>query len=148
MLDKYRRLSKTMLIVLIGLSAGAVAVSARQQAGADPVNTKLAIAQTTSPEQKANCQIQASTNNGLTTIKAIFHSDIALAGVYRFTLAGSGGGGNSNISQGGNFSARANDDLILGQMMMGGQAAIYDASLEITANGTSITCENRSKDTA
>lgn len=152
MLNKYRTLSKTMLSVLIALGAGAIAVSAHQQANADPVNGKIMVADKgtdkTIADKPVYCEIKASTNNGMTTIEGVFHTDIALDASYRFTVASSGRSGNSNISQGGNFSAQADDALTLGRVMMGGQGAVYNASLEVTTSQNTIVCANRTGDNA
>ncbi len=148
MLNKYRTLSKTMLSVLIALGAGAIAVSAQQQASADPVNGEIMVADAGNANKPAYCEIKASTNNGLTTLEGVFHSDIALDGSYRFTVTSSSRSGNSNISQGGNFSAQANDGVTLGRVMTGGQGAVYNASLEVTTSQNTFVCENRTGDNA
>ena len=148
MLNKYRRLSKTMLSVLIGLSAGAMAVSAHQQANADPVNGEIVVANTSIVDKPVYCEIKASSANGLTSLEGVFHTNVALDGSYRFTVTSSGRAGNSNISQGGNFSAQADDALTLGRVMMGGQGAIYNASLVVTTSENTIVCENRAGDNA
>ena len=148
MLDKYRRLSSRMLIVLIGLGTGAVAVSAHQLAISDPVNKEIQLAQATEAAQPTYCEIQASTSNGQTTIKGVFYSDSEFNGTYRFKVASSQRSGNSNISQGGNFSARSGDIVTLGQVMLGGSGAIYSASLEITTGKAGIVCQKRIGNTA
>jgi len=148
MLNKYRALSARMLIVLIGLGTGAMAVSAHQQANADPTSGEIIVADKSNADQAVYCEIQTSTNNGLTTLKGVFHTDVALDGSYRFKVASSSRSGNSSISQGGYFSVQADDIATLGQVMVGGQGAVYNASLEVTTSENSFACENRTGDNA
>jgi hypothetical protein len=60
----------------------------------------------------------------------------SLSGSYSFSLAGRG----TNIRQGGAFTARAGETVTLGQSMLSGDAADYDASLSLTVNGETYRC--------
>jgi len=91
----------------------------------------------------ARCEIQATVSGAMTTLEGVVHADAAISGSYRFRVASEGRSGNSNVQQGGAFSAAANDTVTLGRIMLTGSRAIHEASLTVDANGTTISCEER-----
>ena len=112
--------------VALGLGVAGLAIAATGDAKSEPVR----------------CEIQTSTANGMVTLEGIVHSDVALSGTYQFRVTGSDGGNSSNISQGGYFTAGPEGAVTLGSVMLGGNGANYDASLELMADGKTIACAN------
>ena len=84
------------------------------------------------------CEIVASKANGMTRLLGVAHAGSALSGSYLFRVSGSG----ANISQGGGFDARAGEAATLGSVMLGGSGS-YNVSLEVKANGASVSCAQR-----
>jgi hypothetical protein len=132
-----------MILRLISFSAKAVAAGAALAAigfaaGAGQAGSTGGAA-TSGP---VRCEIEATTAGGMTTLKGVVHADHAVSGTYSFLVTGSGGGGSSNIQQGGMFAASPDGPAALGEVMLGGGSA-YDARLEITADGTTLECTKR-----
>jgi hypothetical protein len=124
MIKRYKRFVVAAVPFALGLG---IAISAGQAGSTDgPVR----------------CEIQASTQNGMVAMQGVVHADVAINGSYRFRVSSAGGGGNSNISQGGGFAAGPERAVTLGRVMLGA-SAVYDASLEVTSNGATITCAER-----
>jgi hypothetical protein len=88
------------------------------------------------------CEIEATLEGPMVSLAALVYADAPLGGSYRFNVESAGGGGGSNISQGGNFSAGPDAPAILGRVNLGGNS-IYDATLEVTADGLTVECEER-----
>jgi hypothetical protein len=86
------------------------------------------------------CGVVTSTQNGMLLIQGAVLSPVALNGSYQFSVQSSGGGGNSNISQGGDFTAAANQQTQLGQVMINA-GSNYKVVLDVTANGQKLDCE-------
>src|SRR5690606_4539177 len=89
------------------------------------------------------CEIKSASMNGMISLEAVIRSDVAAFGSYRFRVAGAGGGGGTNIQQGGNFSATPGAPVTLGRVMVGNTGGAYDAILEISADGETATCSER-----
>lgn len=89
------------------------------------------------------CEIHTEMANGMMTVQSDVHADFDTQGTYRFTLTSVSHAGSTNLSQGGNFSAGPEKSATLGKMILGGNGTQYDASLEISANGETITCNER-----
>ena len=127
MFDSRKRLAAAAAPLLLGLGlAGAAAGTGTADASAGPLR----------------CEIVAATENGMLTLKGVIRADAPVVGSYRFKVTGAGGGGSSNIAQGGEFMAGPDEAVGLGQVMLGGGGS-YDASLEITAGGETVTCRER-----
>ena len=88
------------------------------------------------------CEIEASSAGGMISLEGIVFADTAVSGSYAFHVVSSGGGGSSNIRQGGAFAAGPDGAVTLGRVMLGGSGA-YDASLTLDANGETIECAER-----
>jgi hypothetical protein len=89
----------------------------------------------------AKCGVLTSTSNGMLVIEGSLLSPVPLQGSYQFKVQSSGGGGNTNISQGGDFSAAANQRTTLGQVMIN-TGLNYKVDLAVTANGKRLDCDN------
>lgn len=94
-------------------------------------------------DQPLKCEIAKSTSNGALVLRGVVHAEEAVAGTYRLTVTGSGGGNRANISQGGRFSAGRGETANLGMVMLGNRGASYDARLEIEADGLGYQCAER-----
>lgn len=88
------------------------------------------------------CEIQATANGGMIALEGVVRADVPVSGAYSFRVASGGQSGGSNIEQGGGFAAGPDGAVSLGTVMLGG-GGIYDATLTITANGTTIECAER-----
>ena len=86
------------------------------------------------------CEIQAVPDNGGIILEGLVHADTQIKGSYRFQVITRSRAGNSNISQGGYFSAGPDDAMTLGKVMVGNRNAAYDVNLEVTADGETFEC--------
>ena len=127
MFDTHKRLAARALPLLIGLGAAGFAMGAGSAS---------------STPEPLRCEIQVNSANGMVTLQGVVHADTAVSGQYQFKVVKAGGGGSSNIEQGGGFMAGPGNDARLGQVMLGG-GGVYDANLIVTANGVTVTCEER-----
>ena len=84
------------------------------------------------------CGVVTSMQNGMLLIQGAVLSPVALDGSYQFSVQSSGGG-SSNVSQGGQFSAPANQQTALGQVMINA-GSNYKVGLDVTANGQKLDC--------
>lgn len=109
--------------VAIGLVAGGAAIGAGQTASDGPLS----------------CGIEQSRSGGMVRLESVATSQTSVFGTYAFKVRGSG----TDISQGGEFEAAAGETVSLGMVMLGAQGASYDATLEIRANGRSVSCSQR-----
>ena len=85
------------------------------------------------------CGIVTSTQNGMLVIEGTILSPVALDGSYQFSIQNSGGGGSSNVSQGGYFTAAANQQTLLGKVMINA-GSNYTIGFDVTANGKKLDC--------
>lgn len=85
------------------------------------------------------CGVTSKTQGGMLALEGTLVSPTALAGEYRFALKSSGGGGSTNISQGGQFSAAPNAEISLGQVMVNAGAHV-NVDFTVTANGKTYDC--------
>jgi hypothetical protein len=81
--------------------------------------------------------------NGAIMLQGVIHADVPVSGSYRFKVASAGSAGNTNMSQGGYFTAAPGEAAMLGKIMLGNAGAIYDATLEIESDGMTVECEER-----
>lgn len=119
-----RRLTSATAAVL-GLAVAGLA-AASSQAGAAGVQ----------------CGIETSTTNGMTSIVGVLHAAAPVDGAYRFAIVSKGPGGRSNISQGGRFTAGANETVTLGRATLNSNATI-DVVFEVEANGVDVDCSTQ-----
>ncbi|MBZ0228738.1 MAG: hypothetical protein K8F58_09860 [Bauldia sp.] len=114
--------------LLLGLGATGVAMGAGQaESASGPLR----------------CEIQATTSGGMIALEGVVHADATVSGSYRFRVQSAGYSGNSNIQQGGDFTAGPDGPVTLGQVMLGASGAVYDASLTVTSNGMTVDCAER-----
>lgn len=97
----------------------------------------------TATEGPLRCEILATPSNGGIALEGLAHTEHPVSGSYEFRVTGGGSGGGANIRQSGDFEAGADETAELGNVMLGGSGSVYDARLEVTANGVTVICEER-----
>ena len=85
------------------------------------------------------CGIAASSERGMLALEGTILSPVALSGEYRFAIRSSSNGGSSNISQGGYFTANANEATPLGKVLINA-GSNYSVDFDVTAGGKKIDC--------
>ena len=125
MFDKRR-----IYAIAIGIGVGLTAIAAGAGSAA-------------STNAPFNCAIEATSVGGTLALESTVQSDIALNGSYRFRVQSAARSGSTNLQQGGGFSAMPGSPVALGRIMLGDASAIYDATLEVAAGGTAVTCTKR-----
>lgn len=86
------------------------------------------------------CGVATSSERGMLALEGTILSPVALSGEYRFAIQSSGGGGSSNISQGGYFTANANEATPLGKVLINAGSS-YSVVFDVTAGGKKIDCD-------
>lgn len=102
-----------------------------------------AYATTDSEEAASGCEIRTTQKGSMISLDGVFVADAAVSGSYTLKITSVSGGGNTNIRQGGGFSAGAGEEVMLGRVMVGGHGASYEASLEVQAGGETLKCSER-----
>lgn len=85
------------------------------------------------------CGVETTTQSGMTTYQGRVMSPTVLTGDYNFSLRSTGGGGSSNINQGGPFAAMANTEVSVGQVMVNAGSKVQ-VSFTVTTGGKSYDC--------
>lgn len=88
------------------------------------------------------CEIYQSQHGGGVVLEGVVFSNTAASGSYQFKVSKSGGGGSSDINQGGDFSVSAGGKSTVGSVSLGGDGG-YTATLRVTADGHSTACKER-----
>ncbi|MFD1251552.1 hypothetical protein DEVEQU_03603 [Devosia equisanguinis] len=88
------------------------------------------------------CGVSTKTEHGMLAVEGVLQSPTALNGEYRFALKSSGGGGSTNVSQGGAFSAAPDAAVSLGRVMVNAGSKI-DVDFSVTANGKQLDCSQQ-----
>jgi len=117
------RLSVIAVPVLLGLGVIGVAASGGMAKASDP----------------AVCGINATSNGGMIALQAVFTSDADVTASYQFKVVSSGPGGHSTVSQGGLFSAVANQTQTVGQMSIN-DGSTYEVDFKVTVDGAEMDC--------
>ena len=94
-------------------------------------------------QMPTRCEIKTTQQGSMISLDGVFVADSDMSGSYRFQITSIGGSGNTNIRQGGGFSAEAGDEVTLGRVMVGANGALYDASFEVTLGGETFKCSER-----
>lgn len=92
-------------------------------------------------ESSQLCQIGATpAGGGMVRLEALVNADKAVSGSYTFRVEKTGGGGSSTINQGGDFDAKAGQTATLSSVSLGGKGARYNATLDVTIGGKTVSC--------
>jgi hypothetical protein len=134
MFDKLNRIHLAAAAALVGLGAAGFATADGTPEAAAPGSAYI---------EPLRCEIVANPSGGMVALEGVLHTDMPISGSYRFRVVSSGGGGSSNIQQGGEFSAAPGEAATLGTVMIGNSGGRYKATLEIVANGKTIACTER-----
>jgi len=92
-----------------------------------------------SADSAAQCGVATSSERGMLALEGTIQSPVALSGEYRFSIQSSSNGGSSSISQGGYFTANANEATPLGKVLINA-GSTYDIVFDVTAGGKKIVC--------
>lgn len=95
-----------------------------------------------SDDGPVRCEIEETAAGGMTTLEAVIHADRAVAGSYAFSVEGGGGSNSATINQGGDFEVEPDEPAVVGTVSLGN--GVYDATLEVTVDGETLTCSERS----
>jgi hypothetical protein len=128
MLNRKKHIPARAFATVLGLGLVAIAASA---------------VQATSTAGPLRCEIAATAAGGAIALESSVQTDVAVSGSYKFRVASAGHSGSANFQQGGGFSAAPGTPVTLGRIMLGNTGAIYDAILEIAADGATVTCTKR-----
>ncbi|WEK05544.1 MAG: curli-like amyloid fiber formation chaperone CsgH [Candidatus Devosia phytovorans] len=85
------------------------------------------------------CGIVRTSQGGMQQLQATILSPKAVSGEYRLTIQSASNGGSSNISQSGEFVARANEQTTLASVTVTAGAR-STVTFELTANGKKYDC--------
>lgn len=91
-----------------------------------------------SPHAPLRCEIEIQVTNGMVALEGVVHASPAVAGSYQLRVVSTGSSGNSDIEQGGPFTAGPEGKATLGQVMLG--SGSFDASLAIIVDGAAVSC--------
>lgn len=121
--------SRCVIAALAGVlvSAAAVATMASADQSVGPVR----------------CEIRVTPEGGMVSLEALAHADTKVSGTYSFHVESAGRTGGTNIEQGGAFSAAHGKPATLGTVTLDAKGAVYDARLEVTVDGKSVSCAER-----
>ncbi len=116
-------------------TAGTIAMIIGLNGGVEP--TKIDPVKQSDP---IRCEIETSSNRGMTTMQGVIYSDQKVRGTYRFSLKSKGRSGGTNIQQGGEFSVGRDGHAGLGMINIGGRVSDYKVRLKVRVKGKTITC--------
>ena len=90
------------------------------------------------------CEIRSTPTPGGVRLEAIVMSSVGVSGEYDLIVAKSGGGGTSNISQGGDFEVGPGEETLLGEVTLGaGEQTHVTADLTVTSTDGTLSCADQ-----
>lgn len=89
------------------------------------------------------CSVQTTINGNTQSLHGVILSDVDANGTYQFSVRSSGPSGSSNINQGGNFTARAAEPVIVGQVQLNASARTT-VNFTVTLGDRTIDCTTQS----
>ena len=90
-----------------------------------------------------SCEIRSTDIRGGVRLEAIVIGRAGGSGEYQFVVAKSGGGGTSNISQGGEFEIRAGEETVVGEVTLGSrEKAKVKARLTVGSGSGKLVCQD------
>lgn len=84
------------------------------------------------------CEIRASKSGSGVELTGVVRASQATSGSYRFSVAQSGSGGSSDIDQGGDFSLKAGEQQVVGEISLG--KGSFDARLKVSSSAGGTSC--------
>lgn len=112
------------LVALVALGGAAVAATAN-----DPAAGTGGL----------SCGVSKTRDQGMLVVEGVVQSPTALSGDYRFSLRSSGGGGSTNINQGGGFMLPSGEPVAVGRVMVGANAQVA-VDFTISTGGRTFDC--------
>ncbi len=101
------------------------------------------IAMASKSAKALSCEIRSTDIRGGVRLEAIVAGRGGASGEYEFVVAKSGGGGTSNVSQGGEFDISAGNETVVGEVTLGSaEKAKVKASLTVTSANGKTACED------
>jgi len=125
--EQKMRIAALAATIALGLGLAAMAAGTGQATSDGPLS----------------CSIEAVDAGGIIALASTVQTEVALSGSYRFRVASAAHSGSTSFQQGGGFSAAPGSPVTLGRILLGDGGAIYDATLEIVADGIAVTCTRR-----
>lgn len=86
------------------------------------------------------CEIATEKTSGGVKLEGFVDAASSISGSYELLVTKAGGGGSSNIRQGGEFSATSGTRTPLGTVVLAGDGGTYTAKLKIKWDGKSAVC--------
>jgi hypothetical protein len=120
------RFASGMLVLAVGVG---IASSSLAAAGSEP--------------SAVRCEIHVKERAGGVTLEGIAFAETAIKGSYQLVVTKSGGGGSSNINQGGEFQTAVGRNTSLGTVMLSGNGGSYNARLKVMWDGHSTECSEK-----
>ncbi|MBR2537276.1 MAG: hypothetical protein IKE66_14500 [Hyphomicrobium sp.] len=102
----------------------------------------IAATSTSAASDGVRCEIAVKERSGRVTLEGFVDAASSISGSYELLVSKAGGGGSAHISQGGEFSAAAGARTPLGNVVLGGDAGSYSATLKVTWDGKSVSCKS------
>jgi hypothetical protein len=87
-----------------------------------------------------HCEIAVEKRSSGVTLEGFVDAASSITGSYELLVTKAGGGGSSNIRQGGEFSATSGARTPVGAVVLAGDGGTYTAKLNIMWNGKSAVC--------
>lgn len=101
------------------------------------------------PSSDLVCEIRSSPSGSGLRLEAVALARSAMSGEYEFVITKRGGGGSSNVSQGGDFQTGPGEETVLGEVTLGpGEGASVKAVLTVTGADGVASCEHHYPDRA
>ena len=101
------------------------------------------IAMASKSAKALSCEIRSTDIRGGVRLEAIVAGRGGASGEYEFVVAKSGGGGTSNVSQGGDFDISAGNETVVGEVSLGsGEKGKVKARLTVSSANGQIACED------
>lgn len=102
----------------------------------------VAATSTVAASDGVRCEIAVKEYAGRVTLEGYVEAASSISGSYELLVSKASGGGRSNISQGGKFSAAAGARTALGNVVLGGDGGSYSAKLKVNWDGKTASCES------
>lgn len=87
------------------------------------------------------CEVVVERQGSGVELEGLVFAKAPLSGFYTLQITKSGGGGSSDISQSGDFSADGRKPARLGSVALGGDGGRFEAILTVEADGVSAKCK-------
>lgn len=120
------RLNTRVLTAIVSAGLAASALGSASNAEAGPLR----------------CDIQISEHGNAISLEAIVASSASAEGTYRLQVSGTGGGGSTDVSQGGEFALTPGSRSAVGNVTVAGSSR-YVARLTVSSNAGSTQCTKR-----